>query len=400
MPLRLCRGLIFIRGQEPGRSAADLLRRWVHHPRRGGEHARPFARRRLAAGGHRQWPVRRDRLLRPVALASPDRTAAAMSTAVDRAGGRRSARTRVVVLGGGFGGVYTALHLERLFAKGAPVEVSLVNRENYLVFQPMLAEVIAGDVGILDTVSPLRQLLATNGPVRARDRGGRSRSAGGDAGSRAHAADAGAAVRPPRHRARQRHRLPGRTRASPSTRCRSRRSPTPCASATTSSTCSSSPRSCATRICAGRCSRSWWPGGGFSGTEVAAALNEFVRRAVRDYRSIPPERGPRRARAQRRERARARAHAADWPSYATAALAEQGIELAARRASRGGQPAERRALGRPAHLDAHADLDRAVLAQPGRRAAGPAHRAGATWSATPRWRSRAPTACGRSATAR
>src|SRR5271163_3506242 len=68
--------------------------------------------------------------------------------------------TRVVVLGGGFGGVYTALALERLAAKGAPLDVSLVNRENYLVFQPMLAEVIAGDVGILDTVSPLRQLLA------------------------------------------------------------------------------------------------------------------------------------------------------------------------------------------------------------------------------------------------
>jgi NADH:ubiquinone reductase (H+-translocating) len=65
----------------------------------------------------------------------------------------------VVVLGGGFGGLYTAVHLERLAAKGAPIEVSLVNRENYLVFQPMLAEVIAGDVGILDTVSPLRQLL-------------------------------------------------------------------------------------------------------------------------------------------------------------------------------------------------------------------------------------------------
>ena len=57
-------------------------------------------------------------------------------------------------------GVYTALALERLAAKkGARVEVSLVNRENYMVFQPMLAEVVAGDVGILDTVSPLRQML-------------------------------------------------------------------------------------------------------------------------------------------------------------------------------------------------------------------------------------------------
>ncbi len=65
----------------------------------------------------------------------------------------------MVVLGGGFGGVYAALGLERLAAKGARVDVSVVNRENYLVFQPMLAEVVAGDVGILDTVSPLRQML-------------------------------------------------------------------------------------------------------------------------------------------------------------------------------------------------------------------------------------------------
>lgn len=68
-------------------------------------------------------------------------------------------RARVVVLGGGFAGVYTALSLELLVARGAPVDVSLVNRKNYLVFQPMLPEIVAGDVGILDTVSPLRQLL-------------------------------------------------------------------------------------------------------------------------------------------------------------------------------------------------------------------------------------------------
>ena len=57
------------------------------------------------------------------------------------AGASRSPATpaRVVVLGGGFGGLYTALSLERLAAKGASTEVSLVNRENYFVFQPMLA---------------------------------------------------------------------------------------------------------------------------------------------------------------------------------------------------------------------------------------------------------------------
>ena len=68
---------------------------------------------------------------------------------------------RIVVLGGGFGGVHVALALERLGRMGTPVEVSLVNRENYLVFQPLLAEVVAGSVGVIDTITPLRRLLPT-----------------------------------------------------------------------------------------------------------------------------------------------------------------------------------------------------------------------------------------------
>ena len=67
---------------------------------------------------------------------------------------------RIVVLGGGFGGVHAALELERLRRRGTPIEVSIVNRENYLVFQPMLAEVVSGSVGVVDTVTPLRRLLS------------------------------------------------------------------------------------------------------------------------------------------------------------------------------------------------------------------------------------------------
>lgn len=66
---------------------------------------------------------------------------------------------RVVVLGGGFGGVYAAAALERLRRRGAPLDVTLVNRENYLVFQPMLAEIVGGSVGLMDTVTSLRRLL-------------------------------------------------------------------------------------------------------------------------------------------------------------------------------------------------------------------------------------------------
>lgn len=71
-------------------------------------------------------------------------------------------RKRIVVVGGGFAGVYAAKELEKRLARLGErdsYELVLVNRENYFVFQPMLPEVISGSIGILDTVSPLRRLL-------------------------------------------------------------------------------------------------------------------------------------------------------------------------------------------------------------------------------------------------
>lgn len=70
------------------------------------------------------------------------------------ANGRKS----VIILGGGFGGVYTALHLGKLLRREPDVDITLINRENYFVFQPMLPEVVSGSVGILDTIVPIRRL--------------------------------------------------------------------------------------------------------------------------------------------------------------------------------------------------------------------------------------------------
>jgi NADH:quinone reductase (non-electrogenic) len=67
--------------------------------------------------------------------------------------------TRIVILGGGFGGLYAALHLEKTVAADPTVEVTLVSRENFVLFTPMLHEVAAGDLDPSDIVCPLRSML-------------------------------------------------------------------------------------------------------------------------------------------------------------------------------------------------------------------------------------------------
>ena len=68
-----------------------------------------------------------------------------------------TAKKQIVILGGGFGGVYTARCLERLL-RPEEADICLVNRENYWVYQPMLPEVISGSIGLTDVVSPIRRL--------------------------------------------------------------------------------------------------------------------------------------------------------------------------------------------------------------------------------------------------
>jgi len=68
-------------------------------------------------------------------------------------------KTRILVLGGGFGGLYAALYLDRTFAADPNVEVTLVSRENYTLFTPMLHEVAAGELEMSDIVNPIRKML-------------------------------------------------------------------------------------------------------------------------------------------------------------------------------------------------------------------------------------------------
>src|SRR6266576_1559060 len=68
-------------------------------------------------------------------------------------------KTHVLILGGGFGGLYAALHLDKTIARDPDIEVTLVSRDNFILFTPMLPEVAAGDLDLTDIISPLRQML-------------------------------------------------------------------------------------------------------------------------------------------------------------------------------------------------------------------------------------------------
>jgi hypothetical protein len=51
---------------------------------------------------------------------------------------------RIVVLGGGFGGVATVRHLERVLRRRTNVELTLLSRENFFVLTPLLFEACSG----------------------------------------------------------------------------------------------------------------------------------------------------------------------------------------------------------------------------------------------------------------
>ena len=66
---------------------------------------------------------------------------------------------RVLILGGGFAGLEVAQNLEKIFKQRDDVEITLVNQNNYLIFTSMLAEVVSSSIEATNIVIPLRECL-------------------------------------------------------------------------------------------------------------------------------------------------------------------------------------------------------------------------------------------------
>jgi NADH:ubiquinone reductase (H+-translocating) len=70
-----------------------------------------------------------------------------------------SEKTRILILGGGFAGLHAAIHLDDTLPRDPEVEITLINRDNFFLFTPMLHEVAASDLDLTNIVNPIRKLL-------------------------------------------------------------------------------------------------------------------------------------------------------------------------------------------------------------------------------------------------
>ena len=55
-------------------------------------------------------------------------------------------KTRILILGGGFAGLHAAMHLDNTLARSPDVEITLINRDNFFLFTPMLHELSVSDL--------------------------------------------------------------------------------------------------------------------------------------------------------------------------------------------------------------------------------------------------------------
>ena len=68
-------------------------------------------------------------------------------------------KKKIVVLGGGYGGVECTRKLEGYFEKDDDVEIVLISEDNFLLFTPMLPQVAAGMLATRDIVMPIRTII-------------------------------------------------------------------------------------------------------------------------------------------------------------------------------------------------------------------------------------------------
>jgi NADH dehydrogenase len=72
-------------------------------------------------------------------------------------------KKQVLILGAGFAGLYTALHLEKRLGKESPAEITLIDRNHFHLFTPLLHEAATGVIHPGLIVTPIRRVVSNTG---------------------------------------------------------------------------------------------------------------------------------------------------------------------------------------------------------------------------------------------
>ena len=65
-------------------------------------------------------------------------------------------KKRIVILGGGFSGIGVLKNLQKEFSKDKNVDITIISENNFLLFTPMLPEIVSGTVETRHIVTPIR----------------------------------------------------------------------------------------------------------------------------------------------------------------------------------------------------------------------------------------------------
>ncbi len=68
-------------------------------------------------------------------------------------------KTKIVIVGNGFGGIYTLKNLHKIFHGKKNVEITLIGEKNYFLFTPLLHEVATGSINPVNIIEPIRKVL-------------------------------------------------------------------------------------------------------------------------------------------------------------------------------------------------------------------------------------------------
>ncbi len=70
-----------------------------------------------------------------------------------------SQKTRIVIIGNGFGGVYTLRNFHKFFHRRKDVHLTMIGEKNYFLFTPLLHEVATGSINPENIIEPIREVL-------------------------------------------------------------------------------------------------------------------------------------------------------------------------------------------------------------------------------------------------